>query len=108
MPPDRPNRNCWPVPIWPASSRSSPPPTSRKNSPSRHVPDFIQLVLLGKISPRGPLALRPGFGRARSRGFDLSQRRAVLSGVLRDVAIGLGGGMVRSNREGGRRARGAV
>ena len=58
---------------------------------------FFQSQLRGPLSSRGTVALRPGFGRARSRGSDLSQRRAVLRGVLRDVAAGSGGGLARSH-----------
>ena len=56
-------------------------------------PASSNLELRGSISSRGSVALRPGFRRARSRGFDLSQRRALLRGLLGDVAAGAGGRM---------------
>jgi hypothetical protein len=54
-----------------------------------------KLELCGSISPHGPVALRPRFGRARSRGFDLSQRRAFLRGLFGHVAARPGGCLAR-------------
>ncbi len=97
--------------MWPACSRWSARPISRKNSPSRQVHRLSRLrpiELRGSISSRGSVALRPGFRRARSRGPDLSQRRAILGGLLGDVAARAGRGMAGSHRGIGQRARGAL